>query len=235
MKSFNASGTYRPFGKLKELLEEQSFALLLNDQLESVKQQETLIESKASDQDEEELFQEAMKDVVLIDRGTVVDGKTQVHRAKKTEQDPEIEVLACLQNLVQHGQGFVISDTPEYMEGTGYGVNVEIARRLHRGVFSVQDHIDLHGLVVKDAKETFDGFLEQSLILGKRMLLVIHGRGLSSQAEPVLKTKVKEWLTTGPWRKRVMAFTSARACDGGAGATYVLLRQRPVTKRYRKK
>jgi len=30
------------------------------------------------------------------------------------------------------------------------------------------------------------------------------------------------------------AFTSARSCDGGAGATYVLLRQRPVTKRMRK-
>ncbi len=235
MKSFKAFETYRPFLKLKELLEEQLFELLPDDQFESVKQQEILVESKASDQEEDKLFQEAMKDVVHIDCGTVVAGKTRVHPAKKTERNPESEVLARLQNLVQHGQGFVISDTPEYMEGTGYGVNVEIARRLHRGVFSVQDYIDLHGLVVKDAKEAFDEFLEQSLIWDKRMLLVIHGRGLSSPAEPVLKIKVKEWLTTGPWRKWVMAFASARACDGGAGATYVLLRQRPATKRYRKK
>jgi len=50
-----------------------------------------------------------------------------------------------------------------------------------------------------------------------------------------LKTNLYRWLTCGPWRKWVLAFTSARLCDGGAGATYVLLRQRPLTKRFRKK
>jgi hypothetical protein len=32
-----------------------------------------------------------------------------------------------------------------------------------------------------------------------------------------------------------MAYASARACDGGAGATYVLLRERPLKRRFRKK
>ena len=59
-------------------------------------------------------------------------------------------------------------------------------------------------------------------------------QGRSPITHNVLKTKVKEWLTSGPWRKWVIAFTSARACDGGTGATYVLLRQRPATKRYRR-
>jgi DNA-nicking Smr family endonuclease len=67
------------------------------------------------------------------------------------------------------------------------------------------------------------------------MILIIHGRGLSSPADPVLKTKVIQWLSTGPWRKWVMAYASARLCDGGAGATYVLLRNRPATKRMKKK
>jgi DNA-nicking Smr family endonuclease len=31
-----------------------------------------------------------------------------------------------------------------------------------------------------------------------------------------------------------MAFTSARLCDGGAGATYVLLRKHPATKRFKR-
>jgi DNA-nicking Smr family endonuclease len=66
-------------------------------------------------------------------------------------------------------------------------------------------------------------------------VLIVHGRGLSSPAKPVLKTKVIEWLTCGPWRKWVIAFTSARSFDGGAGATYVLLRQRPVTRSKRKR
>jgi len=52
---------------------------------------------------------------------------------------------------------------------------------------------------------------------------------------PVLKSKVYQWLTSSPWHKWVVAFTSARLCDGGAGATYVLFRTRPLTKRFRKK
>jgi DNA-nicking Smr family endonuclease len=44
---------------------------------------------------------------------------------------------------------------------------------------------------------------------------------------------VSQWLSSGHWRKWVVAFTSARMCDGGAGASYVLLRRRPLTKRHR--
>ena len=150
------------------------------------------------------------------------------------EHNPEAEALASLHDLVKDGQGFVISDTPEYMEGIGYGVSPEIARRLHRGDFSIHAHLDLHGLGAEEAYEAFQQFLKEALLCGKSCVLIVHGRGLSSRAEPVLKNKIKEWLTSGPWRKWVIAFTSARACDGGAGATYVLLRQRPVTKRYRK-
>jgi len=76
--------------------------------------------------------------------------------------------------------------------------------------------------------------LNKSIVAGRRAVLIIHGRGLSSPHEPVLKTKVYQWLTSAPWHKWVIAFTSARLCDGGAGATYVLLRQQPLTKRFRK-
>lgn len=69
---------------------------------------------------------------------------------------------------------------------------------------------------------------------GKRGVLVIHGRGRSSPSEPVLKKKVIDWLTHGTWRKWVVAYSSARPCDGGAGATYILLRERPVSKRFKK-
>ncbi|MCU0554476.1 MAG: Smr/MutS family protein [Syntrophales bacterium] len=87
---------------------------------------------------------------------------------------------------------------------------------------------------VEEARIAFEDFLRDSVIRNRRSLLVIHGRGLSSQGEPVLKAKVTEWLTRGPWRKWVIAYSSARLCDGGAGATYLLLRTRPVTKRHKK-
>jgi DNA-nicking Smr family endonuclease len=143
--------------------------------------------------------------------------------------------VAQLKNLVTYGTGFVVSLTPEYVEGMAQNVNPEVARRLHRGDFSIQDHIDLHGLRANEAHEAVDDFLSDSIAAGKRAVLIIHGRGLSSPVKPILKSKVFRWLTTSPWHKWVIAFTSARLCDGGAGATYVLLRRKPLTKRFRKR
>ena len=139
-----------------------------------------------------------------------------------------------LKSIVEQGQHFTIENIPEYMEGTGYDVFPDIAKRLHRGDFAIQAHIDLHGLDREQAKAIFDNFLQESINFDKRMLLVIHGRGLSSPGKPVLKNHVGRWLTRGPWRKWILAFSSARAVDGGSGATYVLLRRKPVTKIQRK-
>jgi DNA-nicking Smr family endonuclease len=121
------------------------------------------------------------------------------------------------------------------MEGSLYRqAPPDITERLHDGDFSVQDHIDLHGLTLEEGGKELEMFFSDATTRGLRMVLVIHGRGKSSPAKPVLKSLVREWLTTGPYRTWVIAFASARLCDGGAGATYVLLRHRPLTKRHKK-
>ena len=184
--------------------------------------------------DEEKIFREAMEGVKTLREGKYVEPSPPSTReiALKDGKDEDLETLT---NLVKYGEGFVISETPEYIEGTGYRVRPEIARRLHQGEFSIQAQIDLHGMNVEEAEAAFEGFLRDSIDGGRKGILVIHGRGLSSPAEPVLKTKVVEWLTTGPWRKWIIAYSSARSCDGGTGATYVMLRHHPVTKRFKKR
>jgi DNA-nicking Smr family endonuclease len=232
MKPPKLYDTYRPFKDLKALLEENSFPLAPRGKGTPTSGRFEQCESNSGD--EERLFQEAMADVVPASRRDASIGMTKPPPAKIPDEDPEAEALTRLEKLVRDGEGFTVSDTPEYMEGIGYGVNPEVARRLHRGDYSIQAHIDLHGLGVGPAHEAFEQFLKEALSSGKRAVLLVHGRGLSSREEPVLKTKVTEWLTSGRWRKWVMAFTSARACDGATGATYVLLRQSPATKRYRR-
>jgi DNA-nicking Smr family endonuclease len=174
---------------------------------------------------EKEIFLKAMEGVNPIEKNKVI--KKIEKSCGKPLFKSDNEELSLLVRLVNCGEGFIVSDTPEYIEGTGYNVRQEYARRLHQGDFSIQDHIDLHGMNVENAKEAFEFFMKNALISGKRAVLIIHGRGLSSRGEPILKNKVREWLNQSYWLKRVLAYTSAQSYDGGAGATYVLLRSRP--------
>lgn len=221
---------HRPFEELQCLMENRNIRLADFSPAPPPKQ----AEGKPVPENEQQLFAEAMSDVTPVSWDNFAVQKQNPSHAAVPVQDRGRETLAMLKNLVASGEGFIVSDTPEYMEGRGYNVGPEIPRRLHRGDFSVQDYIDLHGLNVFAAREVFEDFLKKSVSEGKRTVLIVHGRGLSSPVMPVLKNRICQWLTTGPWRKWVIAFASARACDGGAGATYVLLRLRPATKRHRK-
>jgi len=191
-------------------------------------------EAEPSPEPEEKLFEKAMEGVTPIPRDNCTEKVIECVFPESSRQKEDAEVLERLTELIRGGEGFNVCDTPEYVEGTGYHIHPEIAKRLHQGEYSIQAYIDLHGFTVRDAQEVFENFMKWAVMSDKTGVLIIHGRGLSSPAEPVLKKGVVEWLTRGPWRKWVVAYSSARICDGGAGATYVLLRNRPVSKRMKK-
>ena len=224
MKSSKSSRSFKSFQDLEVLIKNKS----LPPRRDGVQENR---EIELSPELEEKMFKKAMEGVKPIPEDRYVQRNVQIELPEITGNREDAEALEKLSDLVRYGTGFTVSDTPEYIEGTGYNVPPSIAKRLHRGDFSIQAHVDLHGLRVDDAKETFEEFLDWAVTTGRRGVLIVHGRGLSSPSEPILKNKVKEWLTRGPWRKWLVAYCSARKCDGGAGATYVLLRQRPVSKR----
>jgi DNA-nicking Smr family endonuclease len=230
-KSNPKKGLFRPFENLKTLLDSRSIPLAAD--IAAPPSDAPEIESNP--ENDQAIFEAAMAGVEKMPRNTCADLDPKQYTIAPLNKTETSEALLHLEELIKNGKGFVVADTAEYIEGTGYNVNRAVARRLHSGEFAIQGHIDLHGQSVESARVLFDRYLKESIFSGKRMILIIHGRGLSSPADPVLKTKVIEWLTTGPWRKWVMAYASARLCDGGAGATYVLLRQRPATKRFKKK
>jgi DNA-nicking Smr family endonuclease len=102
------------------------------------------------------------------------------------------------------------------------GVRTQVVRRLRRGLIPVEGELDLHGLSQAAARYQLAEFLTYCRSAGRRCVRIIHGKGYRSGARgPVLKTAVDLWLRRHP---EVMAFTSARALDGGTGAVYVLLR-----------
>jgi len=118
-----------------------------------------------------------------------------------------------------------LSDTQEYIEWTNPDVHGTVTGKLHAGHFSVQGYLDLHGFTGEEVNEELDRFLADAFRKDWRCIKIIHGRGLRSVKGPVLKDAVARRLA-GRYRKQVIAFVSARQCDGGLGAMYVLLNRR---------
>ena len=181
--------------------------------------------------DEDRIFLKAMAGVRPLPQQRCIEPLTRKRKPSPAAGSVPSPEVTALQSLVDRGEGFVVALTPEYMEGTGPGVPTTVLQKLHRGDFSIQDHIDLHGLTLCQARPALEKFLSSAVETGKRAVLIIHGRGLSSPKDPVLKTHVKDWLSRSAWRRWVLAFSSARLCDGGAGATCVLLRSRAMKRR----
>jgi DNA-nicking Smr family endonuclease len=145
---------------------------------------------------------------------------------RRTRLNDEAEAYAQLADLVEGVGPFDIADSDEYIEGLAPGIDKHLLRKLKKGEYALQGHLDLHGMTSDEARGEVEKFVEAALLEGKRCLLVIHGRGLNSKDNiPVLKERLKLWLTRGRIARRVLAFATARPADGGAGAVYLLLRR----------
>ncbi|MBE3602354.1 Smr/MutS family protein [bacterium] len=138
----------------------------------------------------------------------------------------DAEVLAELSDLVSGQGAFSLTETDEYVEGARVGLDPRLVSQLRRGEFSIQAHLDLHGMTQPDAREALTAFIVESVRKGRRAVLVVHGRGLRSPGrQAVLKHAAAQWLSHGVAGGYVLAFVTARPSDGGAGAVYVLLRR----------
>ncbi len=102
------------------------------------------------------------------------------------------------------------------------GLGPDVMRKLREGHWSIQRHIDLHGLRVDEAREALGKSIREAHHQGLRCVRVVHGKGLGSPGRaPVLKGRVLRWLVQ---KKEVLAFVQARPAEGGAGALVVLLK-----------
>jgi DNA-nicking Smr family endonuclease len=183
----------------------------------------TPMELLPEDLPDEELFAFAMRDVKSLGWSSVP-----LHNRPPMEiqaQDDEQDALRALEEFVRNGN-VEIEQTAEYIEGSVHPHGRLYLDDLRSGKFSVQAHLDLHGLNLQAARFVLDEFLLESVRAGFTCVRVIHGRGRHSyKHHPVLKENIQRGLCTRRLGRHVIAYTSARRCDGGGGAVYVLLRK----------
>jgi DNA-nicking Smr family endonuclease len=205
----------RPFDSLKEMIEEKWNGL----------PEKPIEEGAADTRSDEELFREAMSKVREIKEFREIPVEEKKIRPIRKSKD-ECEETLCMLNDIASGKTPIdLSDTEEYVQW----VNPEHRRfntsLLHGGNYSVQDYIDLHGYTVAEAEEELERYLKECIKRGFSCVKIIHGRGLRSKNGPVVKDAIVRRLSSN-FRKNIIAFVSARQCDGGLGAVYVLLKRK---------
>lgn len=105
-------------------------------------------------------------------------------------------------------------------------------RQLRRGRVKPDARIDLHGMTLDVAHASLVRFVMTRHAAGKRLLLVITGKGKSRDDDGpipvrygVLRHQVPEWLRLPPLSGLVLQVTQAHPSHGGTGAYYVYLRK----------
>ncbi|SEN12035.1 DNA-nicking endonuclease, Smr domain [Loktanella fryxellensis] len=103
--------------------------------------------------------------------------------------------------------------------------------RMKAGKLKPEGRIDLHGMYQDEAYPELIAFILKAQGAGKRLVLVITGKGRlgdgwAPDGRGVLRRLVPQWLQLAPLAQAVMEVRPAHLKHGGDGAYYVYLRRR---------
>ncbi len=168
---------------------------------------------------DEDLFAEAMRKV----RPITPSKKVEVEKPRAKKKPPVSKQIHTVDiKRAQHMKPPQITDDPWRLVADG--VSRERLKQLSSGRPPIDLTIDLHGATRDEALAILTSKVEEMLINGKRVLCIIHGRGLHSPDKPVLKEAVYRWLREGAYASSVLA--AIPESGSGGGACRVLLRRR---------
>lgn len=118
-----------------------------------------------------------------------------------------------------------LTKAPVQMDQKAFG-------RMKRGKLVPEGRIDLHGMTLDRAHPALTRFILTAQASGKRLVLVITGKGKPSGHDGpipvrygVLKHQVPQWLNMPPLAQAVLQVSPAHIKHGGGGALYVYLRR----------
>jgi DNA-nicking Smr family endonuclease len=120
----------------------------------------------------------------------------------------------------------------EQMAAAPLRMDARTHKRMKAGKLRPEGKIDLHGLTLAQAQPALTRFVLQAQGQGKRLILVVTGKGKSKPSDTVmpnrlgvLKHQVPMWLSMPPLAPAVLQVTEASRAHGGTGAYYVYLKR----------
>jgi len=178
---------------------------------------------EAHDTREADIFREAMSGVApLTANNTHHEVVKPTLKTRQNQQPSSFEEEMLVHDMLSDELEVTEVDSEEVLSFCASGIQKSVFKKLRTGAYRISDELDLHGYNLKQAKQTLLYYLQEAVQFEGCCVRIIHGKGhRSNDNKPVLKTKVNHWLCE---HDRVLAFHSAKAKDGGAGAVYVLLK-----------
>jgi DNA-nicking Smr family endonuclease len=163
------------------------------------------------------LFREAIGEVQRIEIEAPAPTKPPPPPTARMRKQDEADALRESRLLPASAEAFALGEPLSYRRDD---FPARAFKRLAAGEYAVQDEVDLHHLPALEAEKLLKAFLTHARQERHHCVRVIHGKGLRSEAGPVLKAMVDGVLRH---RGDVLAFASAPAAQGGTGAVLVLL------------
>ena len=167
--------------------------------------------------------------------------KTFLQKSKSAGQKPSssdepkfrvAEFRVGSQSLAQPTFALDDTDRGSRIQKPQLNMNRAAFRRMKQGRSRPDARIDLHGMTVGAAHSALTEFLFRAQTSGKRLVLVITGKGRSGADDGpvptrtgVLRSSLPDWLGRPPLASIVQQVTEAHARHGGSGAFYVYLRR----------
>ncbi len=181
-------------------------------------------DDKDIDPESRSLFRDAVSGSRRLNDDRISPFRTHIKPVPKQRISDEQDVLdASLEPLSLDAIIEAGVDSEDELSFAQSGVQQTVMRKLRKGQYSIEAELDLHRMTTQQAHDALRSFIIQCQQQHIRCVRIIHGKGLGSENKiPVLKSRLNSWLRQ--W-DNILAFCSARKCDGGTGAVYVLLRR----------
>ena len=104
---------------------------------------------------------------------------------------------------------------------------------LKRGKLQPEYILDLHGMNTVIAKKKSIEFIKYNYLNGKRLLLIITGKGKSTRTSfiengnqiGIIRKSLKSWLYESEMRIKILGIVSSHINHGGEGAFYIYLKK----------
>ena len=171
-----------------------------------------------------DLFLSSMEDVTPISSDTIKPLSNTPHSSLAQQQKRQ-----AAENTLSVDENYLSSESVELVEPFAIlsfkkdGVQGPVFKNLRLAKYQVDATLDLHGQLLKNARNTLFNFINDCQQQNVRVVLIRHGVGIKNKTKPgILKSFVNKWLPEMP---AVLAYHTAQRHHGGSGATYVLLKK----------